>query len=75
MFWLCGSLASLDVHLPRHGRRGEDLGLSTGQGTLTALWTGEGGGEEWEEGEKGGRRGREMGGWEEAETCFFSFSQ
>ncbi len=61
----------MDVHLPRPGWRGEDFGLSTGQGTLTALWTGEGEGEEWEEGERSGRKGREMGGWEEAEKFFF----
>ena len=45
MDWLCGSLVCLDAHLPRPGWRGEDLGLPTGQGTLTALRTGEGRGE------------------------------
>ena len=39
---------------------GEDLGLLTGQGTLTALRTVEGGG-------RGKRSGREMGGMEEVE--------
>ena len=58
MNWLCGSLACLDAHLPRLGWRGGDLGLPTGQGTLAALWTGEGDGEEmgregeWEEGRR-----------------------
>ena len=42
----------------RPGWRGEDLGLPMGEGTLTALRTGEGG---------GGGRGREMGGGEEVE--------
>ena len=65
MFWLCGSLASLDAHLPRPGWMVEDVGLPTGQGTLTALQTGE-------EGERSGVRRREMGGWEEAETFFFN---
>ena len=58
MYWLCGSLVCLVVYLPGPGWREEDLGLPTGQGTLTALWTGE---------EEGGERGREMGGREEAE--------
>ncbi len=53
----------MDARLPRPGWRGEDLGLPTGQGALTALWTGEGG-------ERRGRRGKEMVGGEEAE--FFS---
>ena len=44
MHWLFGSLVCLDAHLPRPGWRGEDLGLPTGQGTLTALRTEEGGG-------------------------------
>ena len=35
----------MDVHHPRPGGSGEDLGLPTGQETLTALRTGEGGGE------------------------------
>ena len=59
MFWLFGSLVCLDAHLPRSGGRGEDLGLPTGQGTLTSLRTGEGGegrvaGEEgkWEDGRR-----------------------
>ena len=42
-------------HLPRPGWRGEDLGLPTGQGTLTALGTEEEGG--GGEGEGKGRRG------------------
>ena len=54
MDWLCGSLVCLDAHLPRPGWRGEGLGLPTGQGTLTALRTGEGGGGGGER-EKGGR--------------------
>ena len=51
MDWPCGILACLDAHLPRPGGRGKDLGLPTGQETLTALRTGEGGGEgerKWE---------------------------
>ena len=59
MYWLCGSLVCLDAHFPRPGWSGEDLGLPTGQGTLTALWTGEGGvveledgGEKWKEGRR-----------------------
>ena len=44
----------MNAHLLRPGWRGEDLGLPTGQGTLTALWTGEGGGGGKEEGN--GRR-------------------
>ena len=47
---LCESLVCLDAHLPRPGWRGEDLGLPTGQGTLTALKTREGGGFGEEEG-------------------------
>ena len=35
----------MDVHLPRPGGRGEELELPTGQETLTALRTGEEGGE------------------------------
>ena len=57
MHWLCGSLASLDAHLPRPGWRREDLGLPTGQGTLTVLQTGKGGGKEWEVGEGNGSMG------------------
>ena len=43
----CGIDSPLDAHLYRLGWRGEDLGLPTGQGTLTALKTreGRGGGE------------------------------
>ena len=53
--WLCGSLVCLDAHLPRPGWSGEDLGLITGQGTLTALRTVEGGGK-WKEREENGKR-------------------
>ena len=56
---LPGSLVCLDAHLPRPKRRVEDLGLPTGQGTLTALKTREGG---------EGKRGREKGGGEEVEN-------
>ena len=49
----------MDTHLPGPGGRGEDLELPTGQETLTAFRTGEGGGEGvggvgvyWEEGQK-----------------------
>ena len=59
MYWLFGILVCLDAHLPRPGGRGEELELPTGQETLTALRTGEGGGEGvggmgryWEEGWK-----------------------
>ena len=58
MFWLCGSLPSLDVHLPITGWRGEDFGLSTGHETLTALQAAEGGGQDeggegkWEAGRR-----------------------
>ena len=45
MFWIFGILVSLDAHLPRPGGRGEELELPTGQETLTALRTAEGGGE------------------------------
>ena len=58
MDWLCGSLVCLDAHLPRPGWRGEDPGLPTGQGTLTALRTRKGG---------GGGRGRKKGGGEQVE--------
>ena len=51
MYWRFGSLVCLDTQLPRPGRSREGLGLPTGQGTLTSLRTGEGGG-----------GGREMGG-------------
>ena len=43
MYWLFGILVCLDAQLPRPGGRGEDLELPTGQETLTALRTGEGG--------------------------------
>ena len=49
----CGSLVCWDAHLYRSGWKGEDLGLPTGQGTLTALKTREGGGG-WEGEGKGG---------------------
>ena len=59
MNWLFGILICLDAHLPRPGGRGEELELPTGQETLTALRTGEGGGEgvgevegHWKEGRK-----------------------
>ena len=42
----------MDAHLYIPGWSGEDLGLPTGQGTLTALRTGEGG----EGGEGEGKR-------------------
>ena len=45
MYWLFGILVCLDAHLPRPGGRGEELELPTGLKTLTALRTGEGGGE------------------------------
>ena len=45
MYWLFGILVCLDAHLPRPGGRREKLELPTGQETLTALRTGEGGGE------------------------------
>ena len=51
MDWLCGSLVYLDAHLHRPEWRGEDLGLLTKQGTLTALRIGEG-----ESGAKGRER-------------------
>ena len=57
MDWLCGSLVCLDAHLHRPGWRGEDLGLPTGQGTLTALRTRErGGGGGKDEGKREARR-------------------
>ena len=59
MYWIFGILVCLDAHLPVPGGRGEELGLPTGRETLTALGTGEGGGEGvggaggyWEEGRK-----------------------
>ena len=58
MDWLFGILVCLDAHLPRPGGRGKELELPTGQETLTALRTGEGGegvrgvGGYWEEGWK-----------------------
>ena len=42
MYWLFGILVCLEAHLPRPGGRGEELELSTGQETLTALRDGEG---------------------------------
>ena len=56
MYWLFGILVYLDAHLPRPGGKGVELELPTVQETLTALRTGEGGGEE-----VGGVRGN----WEE----------
>ena len=58
----------MDTHLPGPGGSGEELELPTGQETLTALWTREGGGEG-----VGGRRGsggngRVLGGGAEMET-------
>ena len=47
----------LDAHLPGPGVRGEELGLPTGQETLTALGDKEGGGEGGGEWEGVGRRG------------------
>ena len=59
MYWIFGILVCLDAHLPRPGGSGEELEFPTGQDTLTALRTGEGGGEGvggvggfWEEGRK-----------------------
>ena len=48
----------MDAHLYRPVWRGEDLGVPTGQGNLTALKTREG---------AGGGRGKEKGGREEVE--------
>ena len=45
MYWLFGILVCLDAHLPRSGGSREELELPTEQETLTALRTGEGGGE------------------------------
>ena len=45
MYWIFGILVCFDAHLPRSGGLGEELELPTGQETLTALRTGEGGGE------------------------------
>ena len=63
-----GILVCLDAHLPRPGGRGEKLELPTGQETLTALRTVEGGGE-GVVGRKRGRggNGRVWGGGEEVE--------
>ena len=54
-----GILVCLDAHLPRPGGRWAELEFPTGQENLTALRTGEGGGEGvwgvggyWEEGQK-----------------------
>ena len=55
---LCRSLVCLDAHLYRPGWSGEDLGLPTGQETLTALKVREGG---------GGGEGREKGGGKEVD--------
>ena len=59
LYCVFGILVCLDAHLPGPGGRGEELGLPMGQEALTALWTGEGGGEEvggvggyWKEGRK-----------------------
>ena len=59
MYWFFGILVCLHAHLPRPVGRGEELELPTGQETLTALRTGEGGregvggvGGHWEEGRK-----------------------
>ena len=59
MYWLFGILVCLEAHLPGPGGRGKKLELPTEQETLTALRTGEGGGEVlggvggyWEEGRK-----------------------
>ena len=57
MYWLFGILVCLDAHLSRPGGRGEELELPTGRETLTALGTGEGGGEGVGEWEGIGRRG------------------
>ena len=57
-----GILVCLDAHLPRPVGTGEELGLLTGQETLTAVGTGEGGGEG-----VGGASGRVLGGGEEVE--------
>ena len=45
MYWLFGILVCLDAQLPRPGGSGEELEFPTGQETLTALRTGEEGGE------------------------------
>ena len=47
----------MDAHLPGPGVRGEELGLPTGQETLTSLGDKEGGGEGGGEWEGVGRRG------------------
>ena len=58
----------LDTHLPGPVGRGEELELSTGQETLTALRTGEGGGEGVRGRRRGsGRNGRVWGGGEEVD--------
>ena len=68
MYWLLGILVCLDAHLPRPGGRGEELELPTGQETLTALRTGEGGGEGVRSRRRGsGGNGRVRGGGEEVE--------
>ena len=58
-----GILICLEAHLPRPGGSGEELELPTGQETLTALRTGEEGGE----GVGVGGSGRVLGGGEEVE--------
>ena len=72
MYWLFGILVWLDAHLPRPGGRGEELELPTGQETLSALRTGEGGGE----GVGGSRRGsgeneRVWRGWEKVKIFIY----
>ena len=57
MYWLFGILVCLDAQFPRPGATGEELEFPTGQETLTALKTGEGGGEGVGEWEGIGRRG------------------
>ena len=57
MYWLFGILFYLDAYFPKPGWSGEGLGLSTGQGTLPILKTGEG----------EGRESRGVGGGEEVE--------
>ena len=65
VFSLC--LVCLDAHLYRPGWSGEDLGLPTGQETMTALSTGEGG-KEGVGGKRGsGGNGMVWGGGEEVE--------
>ena len=60
----------MDAHLPRFGGRGEDLGLPTGQGMLTALRTRNG---------RASGEGKEKGGvggyWEEGRKWTFFISK